>query len=82
MNVLNDRAKAAGVPTFGEYLSAWDAHLKKQADNPQWDQAEKVHDWRNHVPDFVRTIWPSFTAEQRYALAKWADDLASAELWE
>lgn len=50
--------------------------------NPDWGNATKVHDWRNHVPLEIRSIWETFTMDQRQSLFKWAYDLASREEWE
>lgn len=50
--------------------------------HPDWANADKVHDWRNHVPEAVRAIWETFTPEQREALVSWAEELASAEEWD
>jgi hypothetical protein len=50
--------------------------------DPQWDQAGMVHDWRNHVSDEIMEMWDTFTPEQRAALARQAQKLASAEEWE
>ena len=52
------------------------------ADDPQWTQATKVHDWRNHVGEETRRIWPTLTAEQRRAIAADADEMAGREEWE
>lgn len=52
--------------------------------DPRWDALgyRPVHEWRNHVPEDVRSIWSTFTREQRAAIVGWADALASAEVWE
>ncbi len=51
-------------------------------DDPQWDHAGRVHDWRNHVGEGVQKIWHTFTPEQRMALAADADNRASNEYWD
>lgn len=51
-------------------------------DDPQWERASRVHDWRNHVGDAVREIWDTFTPYQRMVLAADADDRASSEQWD
>lgn len=50
--------------------------------NPRWAEATKVHDWRNHVPEEVQDLWPTFSEAQKRALYRWADNLASNEEWE
>lgn len=50
--------------------------------DPEWNKATRVHDWRNHAPQPVKELWPTFTDQQRTALEAWAETLASAEEWE
>lgn len=50
--------------------------------NPKWRSGGRIHNWHNHVPDGVRTIWDSFNDNQKFALYHWAENLASAEEWE
>ena len=50
--------------------------------NPEFEKAGKVHDWRNHVPQIIRDLWKTFTAEQKIALMTWAENLAELEHWE
>lgn len=67
-------------PYVGEaYVSREDVIA---GDAPRWDGAGRVHDWRNHVPEEVKKLWPTFSEIQRKALYDWANDLASAEEWE
>ena len=49
---------------------------------PSWDEAERVHDWRYHVSENVQAMWPTFTIEQKLALAEQANDIASNEDWD
>lgn len=56
--------------------------ITRNALNPEWSKATEIHDWRNHVPDSVKTMWNSFTLEQRRNLVEWAESLASREEWE
>lgn len=57
-------------------------YLKEQALDPKWDEAGRVHDWRNHVGENVKAIWHTFTDEQKLALAEDADERASNEHWD
>lgn len=50
--------------------------------SPDWSRAGRVHDWRNHVGERVRAIWPTLTPDQRTALALDAGERASDEEWE
>lgn len=49
---------------------------------PDWKNARRVHDWRNHVPVAVRTIWESFSEEQKLTLFDWAEKLSDQEKWD
>lgn len=49
---------------------------------PDFEGATKVHDWRNHVGDSVRTLWHEFTLEQRAAIAIDAEARAESEEWD
>lgn len=51
-------------------------------EDPRFEAAERVHDWRNHVGDAVRSIWNTLDIEQRAAIAIDAAYLAYAEEWE
>lgn len=52
------------------------------AHEPDWDNAGRIHDWRNKISDEVQAMWSSFTPEQQAALARQADEQASAEDWD
>lgn len=49
---------------------------------PHWDAAGRMHDWRNYISTEVREIWETFTGEQRAAMARQADSIASNEEWD
>lgn len=51
-------------------------------DNPEWDKAGRVHDWRNYVGKEVQAMWATFSDEQKQALYKQADDIAGREDWD
>jgi hypothetical protein len=51
-------------------------------DSPDFENATRVHDWRNHVGDRLKAIWGTFTPEQRLAIALDAQDRASNEEWD
>lgn len=50
--------------------------------DPKFDCAGKVHDWRNHVGERTKENWNTFTIEQKLAIAFDADQSASREEWE
>jgi hypothetical protein len=49
---------------------------------PDWQAGGHVHNWRNHVSNEIRHIWPTFTPAQRAALARDAEGRAGDEEWE
>jgi len=55
---------------------------QSDVDDPQWADAGRVHDWRNHVGARAREMWHTFTPEQRMALAADAEWRAGCEEWE
>lgn len=50
--------------------------------SPKWGAGGHVHNWRTHVPEEIIDMWDSFTDEQKAAIARWADEMASNEHWE
>jgi hypothetical protein len=53
-----------------------------QLSNPEFDNAGRVHDWRNHVGEATKSLWHTFTDEQKAAIAVDSDERASREEWE
>ena len=51
-------------------------------DIPDWDNAWRVHDWKNYVSREVRAKWAAFSDEMKMMLARQADELAGNEEWE
>lgn len=50
--------------------------------NPMFEAARDVHDWRNYVGAYVQQIWKALDSEQRAAIALDADERASREEWD
>lgn len=50
--------------------------------NPKWDEAGKVHDWRNYINETLRFMWSTFTDQQKKMIALNADELADREDWD
>lgn len=50
--------------------------------DPEFDKARKVHDWRNHIPEEIKTVWPTLTDREKQLLIYTADIEASAEQWD
>ena len=51
-------------------------------DRPQWQEASKVHNWRNYVHEELQSEWPSFTGRQKILLSSAFDGVASDEEWD
>lgn len=70
----------------GTNLSRWTGrHCGRrieELERPDFETAGKIHDWRNHVGDGVRSIWDSLTLEQRAAVAVDAYEMAANEEWD
>lgn len=49
---------------------------------PAWEEADRVHDWRNYINDDLRAFWYTFTIEQRVLIGENAQEIASQEEWD
>ncbi len=72
-----DRAETIAHIANGNGVEAWSA-----IGNPEWEKAEKCHDWRNHVPSCIREAWEDMNTMGRLAVVLLASELANAEEWE
>lgn len=59
-------------------MSDWDAIYHE----PNWNEAGRVHDWRNYISDELRAVWHTFTPEQQVLIGENADDIAGNEEWD
>jgi len=50
--------------------------------HPDWDEGNRVHNWRNYAPFELIEMWETFTDEQKKAIAFALDECASNEHWE
>lgn len=50
--------------------------------NPEWDNANRVHNWRNYISEELRDCWQSFGDTQKAMIARNADDAAGREHWD
>lgn len=50
--------------------------------NPIWDEAGRVHDWRNYASEWLREVWTTLSDEQARAIAASLDDIAMLEDWD
>lgn len=54
--------------------------VRAMLDNPAFEQAHRVHDWRKPVPEWAVTAWPKLSPEVRLALALVAGEAAEKEV--
>jgi hypothetical protein len=69
------------LPTYSHNREAWNYPLARLND-PQWDKAGLVHDWRNHVQPHFAEDWHSMALETRLAIFLVADHAAGEEQWD
>ena len=50
--------------------------------SPNWEDDDRVHNWRNYIHEEVQAMWDTFTPAQKAALARQADEMASNEHWD
>lgn len=53
-----------------------------ELEKPDWKNARKVHEWKNHIPDYIKAAWDTFDHRHHELLFRWADEMASNERWE
>lgn len=51
-------------------------------ENPRFEDAGKVHDWRNYVPYDWQKNWFEFTERERQIIAVMAETQADKEDWD
>jgi hypothetical protein len=51
-------------------------------DNPEFDKAGRVHDWRNYIMEHLIILWDDLSRETRMAIAMIAQKQASEEEWD
>jgi len=51
-------------------------------ENPKFDEATRVHDWRNHISDDFKKIWKELPLVARFALVIMAEEEADREEWD
>lgn len=56
--------------------------MRDEYEFPKWEEAGRVHDWRNYISDELQGMWESFTPEQRRAIGRNAQGIADNEEWE
>ncbi len=67
---------------IGEYWSMTNEDLLKAISFPEFENAGRVHDWRNHIIDSMIEIWDELSIETRACLIIVAKKESSDEEWE
>ena len=56
--------------------------ILEMIDAPNWANARKVHDWRNHVPDGIVELWDFLDRDSKLVAFLMALERAEAEEWD
>jgi hypothetical protein len=60
-----------------------DVHvLQDELDNPEFENAGRVHDWRNHVPEEVKEQWDQLSVDAKRVAYLTAYNEAEREEWD
>lgn len=51
-------------------------------ENPKFEEAGKVHDWRNHVPEEFEKEWDNLTLREKQIIHFMAEKEADREEWD
>ena len=51
-------------------------------EEPDFDSASRVHDWRNYIPHTLRDVWHKLERESHEVLFIIACEMADKEEWE
>ncbi len=81
-NSKRDHVKDWIGPAHPDDLAQVTEHRMSQIRDPNFERAERVHDWRNYVGEATKSLWHTFTDEQKAAIALDSDDRAGREEWE
>lgn len=73
MKAIADELSYAGTSLSDAYDVAGD---------PQWEITNKVHNWRNYIPESLKKCWTAMSLEGRMVLYLMANHQATNEEWE
>jgi len=51
-------------------------------ENPPWNEWNKIHNWRNYVPDYVQKNWNTMCMETKLVVFAMTSKLANDEEWD
>ena len=49
-------------------------------EEPDWDKAGKIHDWKNYISLEIMEMWPKIPDELKQAIARQAQSVADWEV--
>lgn len=50
--------------------------------SPDWEENNRVRNWKNYISDEVKAMWDTFTGPQKRAIARQAEEQAGQEEWD
>lgn len=50
--------------------------------NPEWENAGRVNDWRNYIPEKLQEIWNDLSCDAKIIAYYMADEMAGREEWD
>lgn len=54
----------------------------KDYKSPDWNNLDRVHEWKNYISEDLVMIWDTFTDIQKKVIAENADNIADREEWD
>ena len=57
-------------------------HTLTELYNPKWDEARRVHDWKNYVDGDIKNAWDKLLPSHKRIVAHYAEQRADAEEWD
>ncbi len=50
--------------------------------NPDWNEEDRVHNWRNYISVHMQNVWHGFSDYQKAVISENAKEQASSEEWD
>jgi hypothetical protein len=54
----------------------------RELECPEWDNKQKCHDWKNHVPEVIENSWDSLPIVTKQIVYLMASEQAHNEEWD
>lgn len=55
---------------------------KAPLDEPHFEKEDRIHNWRNYVPEYLKALWSKLSLDQRLIIYVMAERQASKEEWD